>query len=218
MVLADDDISTLRAAIEEGRRVVRQPRQGARLRAADEHRPGADRRRRGAVLRRPAQLPVDAGADPLDQPDRRRRAGAAARVRGARAGRDVAARRATPGTPLLDRPLLVRTLLVSATLTAVALGAVLSSPADEGLLARRARRPPRSPAPSCCRRSTCWPAARSRGPTASSAAGATRRSTRASRSCSRCRRCSSTRRSCRRCSASAAIGARELAGRRAAAW
>ena len=98
MVLADDDFSTLRAAIEEGRRVydnlvkalafVLPTSVGQALIIAV------------AVLAFPAGggapvLPGRAGADPLDQPDRRRRARASAGLRGARARPDGAARRAT---------------------------------------------------------------------------------------------------------------------------
>ena len=89
MVLADDDISTLRAAIEEGRRAydnlvkalafVLPTSIGQALIVAV-----------ATLFFAAGELPGDAGADPLDQPDRRRRAGAAAGVRGARAGRDVA--------------------------------------------------------------------------------------------------------------------------------
>ena len=92
MVLADDDFSTLRAAIEEGRRVydnlvkalafVLPTSVGQALIVAV------------AVLVFPAAarvLPVDAGADPLDQPDRGRRARAPAGLRGPGARPDAPA-------------------------------------------------------------------------------------------------------------------------------
>ena len=50
MVLADDDFATLRAADRGGPPRLRQPRQGAGLRAAHEPRAGADHRRRRARL------------------------------------------------------------------------------------------------------------------------------------------------------------------------
>ena len=62
MVLADDDFSTLRAAIEEGRRVYDNLVKALALRAAHERRAGADHRRRRARLPpRTAEplLPVD---------------------------------------------------------------------------------------------------------------------------------------------------------------
>ena len=135
MVLADDDISTLRAAIEEGRRAydnlvkalafVLPTSLGQALIIAV------------AVLAFPPGqgLPVTpvqilwinlivavALALPLafeaPEPDVMRRP----------------PRR--PGAPLLDRPLLVRTLLVSVTLTAVALGLFALARADGASLAR----------------------------------------------------------------------------------
>jgi magnesium-transporting ATPase (P-type) len=120
MVLADDDISTLRAAIEEGRRAydnlvkalafVLPTSIGQALIVAV-----------ATLFFAAGELPVTpvqilwinlivatALALPLafeaPEPDVMTRAPR------------------TPGTPLLDRPLLVRTVLVSATLTAVALG------------------------------------------------------------------------------------------------
>ena len=64
MVLADDDFSTLRAAIEEGRRVYDNLVKALAFVLPDEPRAGADHRRRRARL-----------------PDRGRRAGAAGRAR-----------------------------------------------------------------------------------------------------------------------------------------
>ena len=83
MVLADDDFGDAARRDRGGPAGLRQPRQGAELRAADEPRTGADHRGRGAdvpAAGRPAAAAGGAGADPLDQPDRRGRAGVAARA------------------------------------------------------------------------------------------------------------------------------------------
>ena len=211
MVLADDDFSTLRAAIEEGRRVydnlvkalafVLPTSVGQALIIAV------------AVLAFPAGgapvLPVDAGPDPLDQPDRRRRARAAAGLRGARA---------RPDAPPAARP-----RGAAARPPAARAHARRLDHADRGraraVRARprrrtsrsRARRPPRSPARCCCRRSTCSPAARSRAPTASSATGATRPSTPASPPCSALQALFVFAPFMQAVFGSAALGARELA-------
>ena len=106
MVLADDDFGTLRAAIEEGRRVydnlvkalsfVLPTSLGQALIIAVAVLPSrcrtASRSSRGA------------GADPLDQPDRRGRAGVAAGPRGGRARPDAAPSAGSAACPLLDRP------------------------------------------------------------------------------------------------------------------
>ena len=189
MVLADDNFATLRAAIEEGRRVydnlvkalafVLPTSMGQALIIAV------------AVLAFPLrggdpQLPVEPvqilwinlivavalalplaleapEPDLMERPPRR------------------------PGTPLLDRPLLVRTVAVAVTLTVVdPRGVRARARPPAGRRGERhssrwhARRRPPSRPPSSSRRSTCSPAGHSHGPIARSDAGRIRPSTPAS--------------------------------------
>ena len=81
MVLADDDFSTLRAAIEEGRRVYDNLVKALAFVLPTSVGQALHHHRRGARLsrqRRGAGAAGRAGPDPLDQPDRRRRARAPA--------------------------------------------------------------------------------------------------------------------------------------------
>ena len=205
MVLADDNFATLRAAIEEGRRVydnlvkalsfVLPTSLGQALIIAV------------AVLAFPLQdgeplLPGAARADPVDQPHRRRRARLAARPRGGRArpdGAPSARTRALAAGPPAARPHDARRV----TLTAVALGPLrhrARSPARRGLVDALALARAQTTAVTgavllqalyllTCRSLTRPNREIGRG-------GPTRRSTPASGRCSRSRRSSSPARSC----------------------
>ena len=189
IVLGDDNFATIRAAIEEGRRVYDNLVKALAFVLPTNVGAGADRagrRARVPARGRRAASAGRAGADPVDQPVV---AVSLALPLALEAPEPDLMERPPrrPGTPLLDRPLFVRTARRRRDLDRGGprrFRARARPPAGRRRRAHssrwHARRRPRSRPPSSFRPSTCSPAARSHGPIARSDAGRIRPSTRAS--------------------------------------